>query len=420
MKFLHAADIHLDSPLRGLERYEGAPVDEIRGATRRAFDNLIQLAIDEAVDFVIIAGDVYDGDWKDYNTGLFFVNCMHKLDAENIPVYLLTGNHDAASVITRKLRMPGNVHTFSNKKPTRFFIEALNVALYGQGFANRAVLENIAQDYPQGDPQLFNIGVLHTCLDGKPGHDPYAPCSVDDLRQKGYQYWALGHIHIREEISTDPYIVFPGNIQGRHVRETGPKGCTLVSVEDGSIVSVEHRELDVMRWARCELDVSASQTVDDVYEQVRNALQHCLNEADDRSVAVRLILKGATVAHQSLHAESEHWTQEYRSLATGCEGAGIWVEKVAFRTQTSVSLEELYARDDALSGLLRSVDTIELDGSLMDSFTSELSILRQKLPAKFLSGDDIYDPVAEEELKLALDDIQQLLADRLTSANSEP
>lgn len=266
--FIHAADIHLDSALHGLERYEGAPVDEIRSATRRAFDNLIDLAIDEEVAFVSLAGDLYDGDWKDYNTGLYFVNRMNRLHVGGIRVFIVAGNHDAASQITKHLRLPDNVTLFSTKQPEQVVLEDLGVAIYGQGFPTRAVIDDITQAYPQGDPHLFNIGLLHTCLDGKPGHEPYAPCTVDGLRSKGYQYWALGHVHKREVISEDPWIVFPGNIQGRHARELDPKGCTLVTVEEGEVVNVEHRDLDVFRWSRCELDVSSSETADDVYEQV--------------------------------------------------------------------------------------------------------------------------------------------------------
>ena len=109
MKFIHAAYVHLDSPLRGLERYEGAPVDEIRGATRRALENLFELAIDREVDFVLIAGDLYDGDWKDHNTGLFFVKQAARLHEASIPIYMISGNHDAANRMTRSLRMPDNV-----------------------------------------------------------------------------------------------------------------------------------------------------------------------------------------------------------------------------------------------------------------------------------------------------------------------
>ena len=194
-RFLHAADPHLDSPLHGLQFHEGAPVELLRGATRRAFENLVQLAIDEQVDFVVIAGDVYDGDWKDYSTGLYFRGQMVRLGDEGIPVYLIAGNHDAASVITRKLGLPENVHVFSTRSAESMDVASLPVVIHGRGFPNRAVPENLVEEYPAAIPGKFNLGMLHTSLTGKPGHDTYAPCSEMDLRGKGYDYWALGHIH---------------------------------------------------------------------------------------------------------------------------------------------------------------------------------------------------------------------------------
>ena len=417
MRFLHAADIHLDSPLHGLERYEGAPVEEIRSATRRAFDNLIDLAIEEEVVFVLLVGDLYDGDWKDYNTGLYFVERMGKLREAGIRVFIVAGNHDAASQITKHLRLPDNVSLFSTSKPERIVLEELNVAIYGQGYATRAVTEDLSKAYPQGDPQLFNIGLLHTCLDGKPGHEPYAPCSVDGLRSKGYQYWALGHVHKREEVSQDPWIVFPGNIQGRHIREIGPKGCTLVTVENGEVAEVEHRDLDVMRWNLCELDVSASESVDDIYEQVREGLQSALDRAEGRPVAVRMALQGACSAHSILHVDRERWIQEYRALATGLGGAGIWLEKISINTTPSVSVDEVLERDDALSGLLRAIRDVELDASALDDLADEISSLRQKLPAELLGGDDPYDPTKPEILKNTLEDIKDLLVNRLLTTD---
>jgi len=413
VKFIHAADIHLDSPLHGLERYEGAPVDGIRSATRRAFNNLIELAIDEEVAFVLLVGDLYDGDWKDYNTGLYFVERMGRLREAGIRVFIVAGNHDAASQITKHLRLPDNVTLFSTKNPEQVVLEDLNVVVYGQGFATRAVTDDLS--YPQGDPQLLNIGLLHTCLDGKPGHEPYAPCTVEGLLSKGYQYWALGHVHKREEVNQDPWIVFPGNIQGRHIREVGPKGCTFVTVESGEIIGVEHRDLDVMRWSLCELDVSASETVDEIYEQVREGLQSASDTAEGRPVAVRLVLQGACSAHSVLHADQERWIQEYRALATGLGGAGVWLEKVSIKTTPSVSADEVLARDDALGGLLRAVRDMELDASALDELADEVSTLRQKLPAELLGGDDPYDPSDPAVLKDTLEDIKELLVNRLLS-----
>lgn len=413
LKYIHAADIHLDSALHGLERYEGAPVEEIRRATRRAFANLIELAIDDEVDFVLLAGDIYDGDWKDYNTGLYFVERMVRLREAGIRVFMVAGNHDAASQITKHLRLPDNVKMFATRAPERVILEDLDVAIHGQGFASRAVTDDISQAYPQGDPQLFNIGLLHTCLDGKPGHEPYAPCTIDRLRSKGYQYWALGHVHKREEVSRDPWIVFPGNIQGRHIRETGPKGCTLVTVNNGEISDVMHHDLDVLRWSLCEVDVTASETVDDVYEQVREALQQALDSTEGRLLAARLVLHGTCAAHSHLHAEIEHWTQEFRAMATGLGGAGIWLEKVLLKTQPSISVDNILARDDALGGLLRGIQDMELDDSALAELANEVSALRQKLPAEMLSGEDRYDPADPLQLKIVLGDIKELLVNRL-------
>ncbi len=229
-------------------------MEQIRLAARRAFDNLVQLAIDEQVAFVLLAGDLYDGDWKDYNTGIYFVNRMGRLREAGIPVIMVSGNHDAASQITRSLKLPDNVTLFPHRSVGTLHLDHLGVAIHGQSFSARSVMDDLVRNYPQGDPLLFNIGLLHTSLNGRPGHEPYAPCTLDALRSKGYQYWALGHIHQREEICRDPWVVFSGNIQGRHIRETGPKGCTLVSVDEGRVISVEERELDVLRWEVCRVD----------------------------------------------------------------------------------------------------------------------------------------------------------------------
>ena len=170
LRFLHAADIHLDSPLKGLAKHDGSAAESIRTATRAALDQLVGLAIDEQVSFLIIAGDLYDGDWRDYRTGLFFASQMGRLYGAGIPVYLLHGNHDARSQITRRLTLPGNVHVFGSRKPQSFEIDGLNVFLHGQSFRQRDVTDNLALNYPKPVPGAFNIGVLHTGLGGMGGH----------------------------------------------------------------------------------------------------------------------------------------------------------------------------------------------------------------------------------------------------------
>ncbi|MEG8029093.1 DNA repair exonuclease [Sphingomonas aerolata] len=142
-RFLHAADIHLDSPLHGLSRYEGLPVEDIRSATRAAFDNLVQFAIDEAVDFVVLAGDLFDGDWRDMGTGLYFARMMGRLNQVGIPAFVLAGNHDAASVISRTVPWPPNVRLFEARRPETHRLPDLAVAVHGQSFSTPAVTDNL-------------------------------------------------------------------------------------------------------------------------------------------------------------------------------------------------------------------------------------------------------------------------------------
>ena len=423
MKFLHAADIHLDSALHGLQRYEGAPVEAIRGATRRAFDRLIDLAITERVAFVLLAGDLFDGDWKDYNSGLYFVGCMRRLQQAGIRVFIVAGNHDAASQISRNLRLPDNVLQFSTSKPQQVVLDDLDIAIVGQGFATRAVTEDLSAAYPRADPQLFTIGLLHTCMDGKLGHDPYAPCSVDGLRGKGYDYWALGHVHRRTVVSEQPWIVFPGNTQGRHIRETGAKGCTLVTVDNAQVSAVEHRELDVLRWAVCELDIAAEADVDQLTVRVRQALQASLDDAGGRPLALRLQLQGAGDAHAELQARQAYWEQEFRALANGLSsagsGAGLWLEKVRFRTRARLTAQDAPARDDAIGGLSRTIDALELDDAGLASLADELTPLVNKLPAELANDSEPYRPADSEQLRATLDEVKALLLTRLSQAEPQ-
>jgi DNA repair protein SbcD/Mre11 len=412
-KFIHAADIHLDSPLRGLELYDGAPLEQIRGATRQALGNLVELAIDEQVAFVLLVGDLYDGDWKDYNTGLFFATQMTKLREAGIRVFLIAGNHDAASTVTRYLRFPDNVTMFSVQQPETVYLEAFNVALHGQGFYHRAVTDNLSVAYPRAEPHLFNIGLLHTSLDGREGHEPYAPCSIEGLRSKGYDYWALGHVHTQEILHRDPWIVFPGNSQGRHVREVGPKGCKLVTVQDHRVVSVSHRDLDVLRWSICHVDVYSAETGDDVVDQVRQALGRAWAESGHRPMAVRVRLVGACQAHGELSTHHERWINEIRSVATDVSNGALWVEQVKLHTRIQADLDEMLGRDDALGDLLRALVTWETETPFLDEMADEFRSLQHKLPPELTTGDDAIDLDNPQTLRQAVEDVKHLLLARL-------
>jgi DNA repair protein SbcD/Mre11 len=415
--FLHAADIHLDSPLRGLERYENAPVERIRGATRRALTRLIDLAIEKCVDFVLIAGDLYDGDWRDYNTGLYLVKELGRLREAKIPVLVIAGNHDAANKMTRALRLPENVRLLAHDRPETVRLDDQGVAIHGQSFAKAAVTENLAAAYPAPVSGCVNIGLLHTGLGGADGHERYAPCTLEELRLRGYDYWALGHIHLRQVACQDPPVVFAGNIQGRHIRETGPKGCLVATVRsDRSIEPVFHR-LDQVEWERARVELSELDTESDLLSRAAEKLDGLLASGHDPEglLAVRVIFSGTTGLHGRLHAEPERFVAEVRSLATERGGDRLWVEKVEFQVRPPCAVT---VPDGPLEELLDVLEKLRADPASLHAVVDELAELKRKLPPEFLHDTDSPQLGEPEWLLTLLGQVQPLLLDLLRKSQT--
>jgi DNA repair exonuclease SbcCD nuclease subunit len=386
MKFLHCADIHLDSPLLGLDRYHGAPVDLLRGATRRALSNLVRLAIDERADFVVVAGDLFDGDWPDFNTGLFFVREMARLREAGIRVALARGNHDAESRLTKSLNLPDNVAVFDARKPKTLVWNDLGVALHGQSFEQRETRDDLAANYPPARSALFNLGVLHTALDGRPGHAPYAPTRLDTLRAKGYDYWALGHVHARETVCDSPPIVYPGNPQGRHARETGPKGCELVTVEDGALES-RFVALDSVRWERLALDTQGMADLDALLSHAHARLAELCRDASDRLLAVRVAIDDRAGLCAG-RAGSVQLEAELRALGLGFT-PGAWIEKIAVKPRAALESGRAAPRHDAIGEVLRLAEDLKTDPEALAGLgRAALADLALKLPREAVESED--------------------------------
>lgn len=412
MKLVHAADLHLDSPLSGLERYEGAPVERIRGATRRALSNLVQLCLEEDAKLLLLAGDLYDGSWKDYSTGLFFSQQMARLAREGCRVAWIRGNHDAASQITQHLVLPEGVTELPFKKPGTVRYEDLGIAVHGQGFKTREVTERLAESYPEPEPGALNIGLLHTSLSGRPGHAPYAPCTADMLSHRGYDYWALGHVHAREVVSERPFIVFPGNLQGRHARETGDKGATVVSVDGRRVAGIEHRALDVVRWGRLEVNAAECASLDDVLERVGEALAEARDDAEGRLLCVRLEITGASRAHAELERDPEALRANVLSIAGDVGARELWVEKVRVETRPP---SDLSLGEDVVGQVARAFAALQGDDAAVAELAEELAPLLQKLPAELKSAADGRRHDDPNAVTQALADAERMVLTLLTS-----
>lgn len=418
MRFIHTADIHLDSPFAGLSDKTDAPVERLRGCTRRAFANLIDYAVQESVDFVVVAGDLYDGNWKDHSTGLYFAQQMARLGRAAIPVYVLHGNHDAESRITRKLTMPENVYRFPPRRPHTHHLREHRVALHGQSFAAPAVTENLARNYPNAVQGCFNIGVLHTAAGGREGHANYAPCALDDLLAKNYDYWALGHVHAREILYEHPHIIFPGNLQGRNIRETGGKGFTVVTVEEQRVTDVEHVPADVARWARVDVDVAECLDVDAVVDRAAKVFTDEIDKADDRLLVLRVLFTGRTESDGRLRDHRDTLLAECRAAASRVS-EDLWIEKVEVRTSAVHDVNAAAERPDAIGFLVRSVDELKGDPAALAALARELEALVAKMPEEVRRDAVCGTRVESERQSAIVEDAKILLLNRLLESGWE-
>ncbi|WP_020179187.1 DNA repair exonuclease [Methylopila sp. M107] len=397
-RFVHAADLHLGSPFAGLARADATVAERFATASRDAFSELVRRTIEAEAAFMVIAGDVYDGEWRDNSIGLFFARELARLERAGVSVVLLKGNHDAASVVTKTIRLPESTLEFPSRKPGTLRLGALKVALHGQSFADRAAPDNLAAAYPPPVDGWFNIGVLHTSCGGYAAHERYAPCAPEELRLKGYDYWALGHVHDFEVLGRDPWIVFPGNLQGRSVRECGEKGAAIVEVEDGRVVSVERVIVDRARWASLTVDVTGAADEAAALRLVEQAVAPVAHEAEGRLVALRLTLSGATRLHGAFAADQRRLADEVQAAAQRVD-ADVWLEKLKLATSPPAAAGDVAPELKSLD-LAALVDGLDGDPDVVARARELVGAIAAKLPPQAGSEEGALDG-----------DIASLLAD---------
>ena len=338
-------------------------------------------------------------------------SCGSRVRERKIPVFLIRRNHDAESRITKDLPLPDNVHLFPADRPTTRVEGSSRVAVHGQSFATAAVTDNLAAGYPGRFDGHFNIGLLHTSLDRHPDHASYAPCTTADLKAKSYDYWALGHVHSREIVSRDPWIVFPGNLQGRHIRETGPKGYTLVTTSENNVVEdVRHCPVDVVRWREIGVDGDGAGSVDEIVNRAREAIFQASASADGLLVAVRLCVGGCCTAHDDISAQPVMFEARIRGMVNDAAADSLWIADLVVDTTPTYDLGAIRRRGDPVGELARLISSLGAGGNAGEEFSTEFDALRASLPGEI---HQYVIPQSEEAWDALLRDVERSLIPRV-------
>lgn len=388
-KFIHTADIHLDSPLLSLALRDPDAADHVANATRQSFQNIIDMCLDEQVDALLIAGDLYDGGHHSMKTAGFLTNQLRRLSDAKIAVFIIRGNHDAISKITRQLQLPDGVHVFGPRHST-FMMDDKNVAIHGVSFAKPDSPDSLLPGFAAPVPNAINIGMLHTSLSGAVGHDDYAPCSLPDLLAQEYDYWALGHIHKREVHAQSPnFVVMPGIPQGRHINEAGPKSVTLVNIDDDGAITIEERPTSLVQFERVVIDVSEITDWIDLLAQAEGALTQLRDNVQTGAIIVRIKLLGETSLAAKLRRDHDVLLEEFRSI--GQRSGSVIIESIDLDVDEP-SLEIKSGAGDPISELRQIIENADQSRQMVESQLKELLVsLRSKLPPEIrdqFDGDD--------------------------------
>lgn len=401
-RFLHAADLHLDTQPSGLHGYPAEVAEVLRDASLQAFENLVDVAIDRQVSFCVFAGDIYDGAERGTRAELAFRRGLGRLAGAGIRSFVAHGNHDPVEQGWSTLsQWPEEVTVFGTGSPTTHTLElaGTTVAVHGVSYATRATTDNLALRFVRDPGADVQIGVLHTNVGDDPAHGNYAPCSLHDLRSVDLDYWALGHVHTRRVLAgADPWIVYPGNTQGRHsgASERGAKGAVVVEVEDdGTIAEPEFVPLDTVRFAEVELDATDLADPGALLDELSVLCDALRTEHPGRALVVRTTLRGRGPLH-GLLADPTTMGDTLAELRSDWSGRSpvVWWDRIEDLTRPFLDPDEVARQDDFAGNTIRAIDSplSDPDGDPGESLRTELDRLSKLSPSLRSLGVEVPPP----------------------------
>lgn len=419
-RFVHTADIHLDSPLRSLAMRNPELAALIAGATRQALTAIVDLCLEERVDALIIAGDLYDGDQTSMKTARFLAGQMERLHQGGIAVYKVRGNHDALSKITQELILPPSLKLFGGRaEAVEIDAGGLPIAIHGLSYARPHAPESLLPKYARPRPGAVNIGIMHTSLQGAAGHDPYAPCALAELHDWGFDYWALGHIHVRAAYAGAATVVMPGMPQGRDIGEAGPKSVTLVTIGDDRSIRLEVRMTGVAQFETVPVDLTGAGSWPDAIDRIEKALAAVRETTQAPHLVARLRLTGETPLAWRLRQGRDLLAAEIEHRLAGA--GGIWIDKIEIAAQPLRSVAAAGGEVDPLVELGALIGgEIRQEAGIRAAVEALVRDLRDDLPpdARTMFGQD--EASFEAFLDRLIGESGQDIVARLAESGAEP
>lgn len=373
--FVHAADLHLDTPFQGVGATAPELAERLRDASLATLENLVDLTIRNDAVFLLLAGDIYDGSERGIRAQFRFRDAMKRLDDKHIPVFLAHGNHDPLDGWSAIRNWPVNVTLFSSSAVESHAVMRAGkriANIYGISYGMRDISENLAVRFRREPVEGLHVGLLHCNVGGSDEHARYSPCTVDDLARAGMDYWALGHIHTRRIFQAGRALAaYSGSTQGRSFKpsEQGPKGALVVTASEAGIVGTRFEAIDQVRFAEFQIDIAKLEDWGSLSDALEEKAQALRNNADGRDLIVRATLSGRGVLHRDLN-NSERIAAlltELRQQSDGEEGFLHWAS-LSNETRGDIDVAALRGRGDFAAELVARVDTLELDSSGLEAF----------------------------------------------------
>ncbi len=418
VRFIHTSDLHLDTPFKGLTKWNAELAEKLKDATFRSFKKVIDLCISEEVDFLIVSGDIFDSEQKSLAAQLSFTRELKRLSEKNIQAYFICGNHDPLSSWNDHNKLPGNTYKFnaSQVEMVTHEKEGRQIAdIYGISYDKKEEKRNLALQYNKStSPSPISIAILHGSIGNVGAHQNYAPFNLDDINAKGFDYWALGHIHNFQMIKeAHPAIVYSGNPQGRDFGETGQKGCCLVEIAEGQEPEISFFSTHLSRFEELEINFSAAESIDELSGLISTKIKDLPEYSQQTNYILRIVLTGRTHLHKELSQPgSIDSLLEFLNEGQLLNEHFTWIDKIDLQTTSTINEEEIKAETSFAADILRAFDMYKNEDELEALLKEEGDGLAIQQAHQELSE------LSKEEKHQIIEDAKRLLLDKLIKEES--